>query len=32
MLKKIAAFQRAHKEATRMLLVRCIAEIKKFNR
>jgi len=31
MLKKIAAFQRAHKEATRMLLVRCIAEIKKFN-
>ena len=32
MLRKIADFQRAHKDAMRMLLVRCITEIKKHNR
>ena len=32
MLHKIADFQREHKDAMRMLLVRCITEIKKHNR
>merc|ERR1712222_272888 len=32
MLNNIADFERAHEDATRMLLIRCIAEIKKHNR
>ena len=32
MLRKIADFQRVHKDATRTLLVKCITEIKKHSR
>ena len=32
MLHQLAEFQRSHQDAMRMLLVRCITEIKKHNR